>query len=231
MSRGISLGRSNLRDVILILSCISAWFFPVSPLKIGVSLGLLGAGCCLHLLVKGVLIRNTVLCKDGIYKFTRHPYYTSNYLIDISFCLLSGNTYLVLAYPFLFFWAYGPTLKKEEHYLASEHETQFFPYALETAQVLPDAVSMSHWKEFLKGFSTSRISSREIARIMRFCIGAAFVLLIHDVRKEGLNELLPMRANDYGAFLYLCAIVILSAAQFVMLRRAKNSLRSEGRSG
>jgi protein-S-isoprenylcysteine O-methyltransferase Ste14 len=94
-----SLARSNLRGAVLLLGCGSAYFFPASPLKIGISLLLLGAGCLLHLLVKGVLIRNTVLCKEGIYTFTRHPYYTANYLIDTGFCLLSGNTYLLLAYP------------------------------------------------------------------------------------------------------------------------------------
>jgi len=186
MSRKFSLTRSNLRDAVLVLSCISAYFFPVSLLRIGISLCLLGAGCFLHFLVKGVLIRNTVLCREGIYTFTRHPYYTANYLIDIGFCLLSGNTYLVLAYPFLFFWAYGPTLRKEERYLTSAYGDQYVRYSLATAQVLPDRESMHRWRDFLKGFSISRISNRERARIARFCIGAATILLLHDIREEGL---------------------------------------------
>ena len=65
------------------------------------------------------MIRNRVLCTQGAYAVVRHPYYLANYLIDIGFCLASGNVYLVLAYPFLFFWAYGPTLRSEESLLAS----------------------------------------------------------------------------------------------------------------
>jgi protein-S-isoprenylcysteine O-methyltransferase Ste14 len=51
----------------------------------------------------------------------RHPYYLANYLIDTAFCLLSGNSYLLLAYPFLFFWSYGPTFRKEETALKGRH--------------------------------------------------------------------------------------------------------------
>jgi protein-S-isoprenylcysteine O-methyltransferase Ste14 len=62
----------------------------------------LAVGSLLHFVVKGVLIRNSVLCKDGIYSVVRHPYYLANYIIDSSFCLITGNMYLVFMYPFLF---------------------------------------------------------------------------------------------------------------------------------
>ena len=51
----------------------------------------------------------------------RHPYYLSNFAIDYSFCVLSGNPYLLLIYPFLFFWSYQPTMSEEEHFLHSIH--------------------------------------------------------------------------------------------------------------
>jgi hypothetical protein len=220
-----SLTRSNLRDAVLLLGCASAYFFTASPLKTGISLGLLGAGCFLHLLVKGVLIRNTMLCKEGIYRLTRHPYYTANYLIDTGFCLLSGNTYLVLAYPFLFFWAYGPTLRKEERYLTSVYGDQYRSYSLTTAQVLPDRHSVRRWKDFLKGFSISRISYREGARLARFCAGAAVILLLHDVRAEGFGELLPLHPQDYDGLVFLGLIALFSATELIILRRAKASLQ------
>ena len=86
---------------------------------------LLAIGCFLHIVAKGVLIRNVVLCNRGIYAVVRHPYYLANYLIDSSLCVLSGNLYLVAAYPFLFFWSYGPTLRKEESFLASKYGDAF----------------------------------------------------------------------------------------------------------
>jgi len=222
MSRRPSLTRSNLRDSILVLSSISACFCPVSSLRIGISLGLLACGCFLHLLVKGVLIRNTVLCREGIYRFTRHPYYTANYLIDTGFCLLGGNTYLVLAYPFLFFWAYGPTLRKEEGYLTSVYGDQYVHYSHTTAQVLPDPQSVSRWKEFLGGFLISRISYREWARITRFCMAAAVILLLHDVRAEGIGEL-SLHPQDYDGLFFLALIALFSALELLLLLKRKAS--------
>ena len=101
-----SLTRRNLRDLIVALSLASAALFPVSNAKMYLAFGLLGLGCFLHFVSKGILIRNVVLCNKGIYQVVRHPYYLASYLIDSSFCLLSGNIFLVVLYPFLFFWAY-----------------------------------------------------------------------------------------------------------------------------
>jgi protein-S-isoprenylcysteine O-methyltransferase Ste14 len=214
------INRSNLRDIVVVLSCILALFYPANDTKIILSLLLLAAGCFLHLLVKGVLIRNTVLCKGGIYRLTRHPYYTSNYLIDLSFCLLSGNSYLLLAYPFLFFWAYGPTLRKEESYLASRYE-DYVQYGLETPQVLPDGHALSHWRGFFRGFSIKRITAYELSRVMRFWTIACFMVLLHDVRTEGLAELSPFHASDSDGFAFLILFMSLAFVQFIMSRRAK----------
>ena len=212
--------RGNLRDIVVAVSCILALFSPVNGTKTAISLLLLMAGCLLHMLVKGVLIRNTVLCREGIYRLTRHPYYTSNYVIDLSFCLLSGNSYLLLAYPFLFFWAYGPTFRKEESYLASKYE-EYAQYGLETAQVLPDGGALRHWKDFLRGFSIKRITSNELARVMRFWTIACFMLLLHDVRVEGLKELSPRYHGEHDALILFICVTVLAALQFLLSRRAK----------
>ena len=222
------LTRSNLRDVTLVLSSVAAYFCPVSILRTGLSLGLLGVGCCLHLLVKGELTRNTVLCREGIYRFTRHPYYTANFLIDIGFCLLSGSIYLVLVYPFLFFWAYGPTLRDEERYLTSLYGDQYACFSHATAQVLPDGQSVVHWKNFLRGFSASRISYRERARIVRFCIGAAVILLLHDIGEEGIGEIISLHPQDYDGFVFLGLIVLFVVAQLGFLLSARTSLPEQG---
>jgi hypothetical protein len=212
--------RGNLRDIVVVVSCTLALFYPVNNTKIAISLLLLMAGCFLHLLVKGVLIRNTVLCSEGIYRLSRHPYYTSNYVIDLSFCLLSGNSYLVLAYPFLFFWAYGPTFRKEESHLASKYQ-EYSRYGLETPQVLPDGHALRHWKAFLRGFSIKRVTSNELARVMRFWTTACFIVLLHDVTVEGLKEFSFGYHTDHDGLMLLACLMLLATLQFILGRHAR----------
>jgi Isoprenylcysteine carboxyl methyltransferase (ICMT) family len=216
--------RGNLRDIVVVVSCILALFYSVNGTKTVISLLLLAAGCFLHLLVKGVLIRNTVLCREGIYRLSRHPYYTSNYLIDLSFCLLSGNSYLLLAYPLLFFWAYGPTFTKEESYLSSKYE-EYSQYRLETPQVLPDGRALGYWRDFLRGFSIKRVTRTELARVIRFWTIACFMLLLHHLRAEGLREISPLSHRDHDRLILLACLAVLVTLQFILNRGAKEKAR------
>ena len=123
--------RSNLRDIIIIICIFSSVVYDLDKVRLILSFFLLTFGCFFHYVTKGVLIRNVILCKEGTYNVVRHPYYMANYLIDSSFCLLSGNIYLFFAYPFLFYWSYGPTIRQEESMLAEIHGEDFLKYSLE----------------------------------------------------------------------------------------------------
>ena len=103
-----ALTRSGVRDLVILLCAVSAVFYTPSAVQVGVGFFLLFLGSFIHFVSKGVLIRNEVLCKDGIYSIVRHPYYLANYLVDSGFCVLSGNSYLLLIYPFLFFGVTDP---------------------------------------------------------------------------------------------------------------------------
>ena len=131
------LNRSNLRDITIIVALISSLVYNLDVVRLLISFLLLSFGCFFHYVTKGVLIRNVVLCKDGTYSVVRHPYYMANYLIDSAFCLLSGNVYLLLVYPFLFYWSYGPTIRKEESVLAGIHGEEFLRYSLDVPQIFP----------------------------------------------------------------------------------------------
>ncbi len=170
------LNRANLRNLIRLLSYISVIFWAAGKGETIIAFVLLGVGCFIHYITKGVLIRNVIMCNNGIYGIVRHPYYMANYLIDTSFCLLSGNPYLLLVYPFLFFWVYGPTLKKEEKFLATTHNEPYIEYMLDVPQVFPDSYFIKYLKGILSGFSKKRISRNEIARIMRFWATGFFIL-------------------------------------------------------
>ena len=218
------LTRSRLRDVVLFLCCASALLRPIGTGGLAVGFALLAIGCALHLVSKGILVRNTVLCENGIYGFVRHPYYLSNYVIDSAFCVLSGNAYLLLIYPFLFFWAYGPTMRKEEALLGSLHEAAFARHSTEVPQVFPERASFRHWKSAFEGFSLTRITWKESGRIARFLSLGFFLLLIHELRADGLaglREIIRPTRLDYDETLYAALVALLYGASIVLLSRAK----------
>jgi hypothetical protein len=214
------LDRGNLRNIVILISAISAVFYPIKGLKITFSLTILAAGCALHFIVKGVLVRNKILCKDGVYTIVRHPYYLANYLIDSSFCLLSGNSYMILLYPFLFFWAYGPSLKQEENLLASLHGEIYLNHHFQTPQVFPYALSIKQWQKTLRAFSMSRITSQEIKRIFRFW-GIAFLLIfLHDIRLEKFLEIkLLSEIKDIGNLFVLGLCLMFFFISFTIPRK------------
>jgi len=216
------LNRGNLRDIVIVLAILFSMAGPEPEhLSYLLPLGVLTIGCFLHFIVKGQLIRNAVLCTEGAYAIVRHPYYLANFIVDCAFCLLSQNFYLIFAYPFLFFWAYGPDIRQEEQRLAFLHPKQFYSYCTAVPQIFPDSNSIRNFKKLLKNTSFSRITSNEIKRISRFIAVACFIILCREIRTDGWAELMLWRTPlDYDSLL----MVILSALLFLyslMGRRRK----------
>jgi protein-S-isoprenylcysteine O-methyltransferase Ste14 len=221
------LTRSTLRDIVLFLSCLSALFCDIGTLGRIVGFSILAAGCILHILTKGILVRNVTLSEKGIYRFVRHPYYLSNYLIDSSFCLLSGNPYLPVLYPFLFFWAYGPTLRKEEAYLASLHPVAFARHSEEVPQLFPDRASLRSWIAFCEGFSRKRVTCKECGRIARFLSLGLLIVLFHEIRTDGflgtLWSIIQPNSLDYDESLIAFLIISLYGASQLFQNRARRN--------
>jgi protein-S-isoprenylcysteine O-methyltransferase Ste14 len=224
------LNRGKLRDVVLLCCFVSALFYGVSSIGTVIGFTMLAAGCFLHVVAKGILIRNVVLCSGGIYGIVRHPYYLANYLIDSSFCVLSGNSYLLLAYPFLFFWSYGPTLREEETLLKESYGNAFVNDSLTVPQVFPDTGSLRRLGRLFEGFSPNRITVKECARVTRFLSVGFAVTLIHQLKPEGLSGvwhlLLPTR-HDYSEFLLALLAAVLFAISSALVMSKYNS-RAEG---
>jgi hypothetical protein len=225
------LTRSKLRDVILLLCFASSLIFGVGNLGTIVGLTMLVAGCFLHLVAKGILIRNVVLTNRGVYGVVRHPYYLANYLIDTSFCVLSGNPYLLLIYPFLFFWAYGPTLRNEEKLLSERYGNAFLDDSSAVPQVFPDSGSLGGLRKLFEGFSLKRITAKECSRVARFSAVGFVITLIHELKPEGLSGLkhllIPTR-HDYDEFVFMVAVAILLLLSLVFIKRAGNNLVETG---
>jgi steroid 5-alpha reductase family enzyme len=185
--------------------------------------GLLGAGCFLHVVTKGQLIRNVVLCRSGVYEIVRHPYYLANYAIDSAICLLSGNIYLVAIYPFLFFWAYGPAFREEETHLASQHGDSFYQHTACTPQVFPSGDSVPRWNSLREGYSAKRVTLKEWARVARFWASALFIVSVHETKIEGLHALCDRR--DLDAYVLFGLVVVLSVTSSFLLARTKRQSR------
>jgi protein-S-isoprenylcysteine O-methyltransferase Ste14 len=205
--------RANLRNLIRFLSYLSVAVFSVNKVEITVAFFILAAGCLVHFITKGVLIRNVVMCNNGIYGVVRHPYYMANYLIDASFCLLSGNPYLVFIYPFIFFWVYGPTLRKEEKYLAATHNEPYIEYMLDVPQVFPDSYLIKYMQGVFAGFSKKRISRNEVSRIMRFWATAFFICFLHTLKSVNLH------INLKSSVFIMLAVVFYVVSIFVRGKR------------
>jgi protein-S-isoprenylcysteine O-methyltransferase Ste14 len=224
------LNRSNLRDIIVVISLLSALWYNIDLSVLFISFLLLSFGCFFHLLTKGVLIRNVVLCKDGTYSIVRHPYYMANYLIDSSFCLMSGNVYLLLIYPFLFYWAYGPTIRKEERYLARLYNDDFFNYTLDIPQIFPDSYSIkTNWKEVINGFSVKRLTRNEVSRFARFWATGFAIIFVHSLASTGLvyRKISPLHLlNGYTGLFLLSIVAALFVFSIVMRRSKKDAERA-----
>lgn len=212
------LTRSRLRDVVILLSFCSAFFFDAGPTGLVLSLFILAIGSFLHVLAKGVLIRNEVLCKDGIYAVVRHPYYLANYLVDTGFCLASGNKYLLLCYPFLFFWSYGPTLGKEERTLLERHGEAVVEQIMTTPQLYPDRRSASGLGALLRGFSFSRISAKEVWRNIRFWLVWLGICVVGSPGVSGI----PAR-HDVTRCLFPVAVCVALLGVFTRMGQNRGS--------
>ncbi|OPY69506.1 MAG: hypothetical protein A4E62_01805 [Syntrophorhabdus sp. PtaU1.Bin002] len=220
------LNRSKLRDVVLLSCFASALVYGVSSISITVGFVMLVSGCFLHVVAKGILIRNIVLCNRGLYKVVRHPYYLANYLIDSSFCVLSGNPYLLLVYPFLFFWAYGPTLRTEEGLLNERYGAAFLNDSFMIPQVFPDVASVKGLRKLFDGFSLKRITAKECSRVARFASMGFAITLIHELKREGLSGLkhllIPTR-HDYDEFIFVLVTITLLFLGLVFAQVANNN--------
>ncbi|HOE17362.1 MAG TPA: isoprenylcysteine carboxylmethyltransferase family protein [Syntrophorhabdaceae bacterium] len=220
------LTRRNLRDLVIALSAGSAIPFDTGNAEKCIAFGMLGLGCFIHCISKGTLIRNVVLCTKGIYQVVRHPYYLANYLIDWSFCLLSGNLFLLLLYPFLFFLAYGPTIRSEEQLLFVKHSGAFIKSTIKIPQVFPDIHSLRNISMIFDGFSPRRITRKECFRITKFFAVSIFLASIHYIGEDitsalcqngfssiqGFKELLSFLSVSFLIVFYITRGIFLSTS-------------------
>jgi hypothetical protein len=213
---------------------MSTVFFGITTGEAVIGFLLLAVGCFVHFLSKGVLIRNTVLTRRGIYGMVRHPYYLANFVIDSGFCALSGNLYLFLIYPFLFFWSYQPTMKEEEAHLESIHGDAFIRYRSCVPGIFPDRASLEGWRTLFEDFSRKRITWKECGRILRFWSIGLFIMLLHEFVTKGLSVLTDLfhpswHDVDTSLLVPLTIIVFMASAVIARIARKRKSSANSSR--
>jgi hypothetical protein len=149
----------------------------------------------------------------------RHPYYLANYIIDSSFCLITGNMYLVFMYPFLFFWAYGPVMKQEEDHLRTIHGERYALFADITPQAFPGPFSLRGFKRLLFGFTALRITPKELNRLSRFWGVAFFLAVLQELRVDALPLLRWSHIRrDWDAMLFLILALLMLTMNLIVPR-------------
>jgi len=226
--REIRLFRGNVRDVVVLLALAALLAAAgTGPVRTGLAFGILASGCLIHLLVKGQLIRNVVLCSEGAYAIVRHPYYFANFVIDASFCVMSGSEALLFAFPFLFFWGYGSSLNEEEQLLESIHGEAYRAYRAKVPQLFPSTGAFGHLRALLTSFTWSRITPNEWKRILRLVSTASLLAFVgHAGGARGLGTLAAGPAalrNDVEALVYGGLTVACFLLALLIPRHRKNT--------
>jgi len=129
------LNRRHVHDLTLALALFSAG--QSTRVWAAVGLTLFALGLALHVWSKCVLVRNVQLCTEGPYALCRHPFHLSNILFDLGICTMTGNVWLLVLYPILFWAAYRPTIQSEESSLAAIYGEAHAKYRATTPLILP----------------------------------------------------------------------------------------------
>lgn len=98
------LRRHRVHDLALLFAVLGASHTTVMFITAGTVVFLMGY--LLTIWSKLVLIRKKELATCGPYAICRHPFYTGNALLDLGLILISGNIWILLFYPFLFWMGY-----------------------------------------------------------------------------------------------------------------------------
>lgn len=97
----------------------------------------------------GCIEKIEMLSQSGPYLLCRHPLYLGNFLVGISYCLISGIWYSYFLLIILFLFFYYPLILQEEKFLKDKFAEEYLKYQLRVPCFIPE---FSRIKE-CKGFS------------------------------------------------------------------------------
>lgn len=94
-------------------------------------------GSVYHFVCKCYLQQNRELTVSGPYRFTRHPFYLANLIVEVGLLVIIGNPWLAICYLSVWFWIYGRTIQHEEATLATLFGDAFANYRRSVPRLFP----------------------------------------------------------------------------------------------
>lgn len=116
---------------------IVAIFGKGSKMDIAKGLPFIIIGEFLRFLSAGIIKKNEVLTKEGIYSLCRNPLYLGSFLIGIGFSIASNNIWIFLYFFLSFLIIYPLTIKKEEEFLIKKFGEEYSEYRKRVPAFLP----------------------------------------------------------------------------------------------
>jgi hypothetical protein len=140
----------------------------------GASLAALGLA--LQSWSKAVLRRNRELSASGPYAICRHPFYLGNFVFDLGLCVMSGNPWLVAAYPFLFWLGYRSTIRHEEALLRRLFGRAHVAFCQHTPRLCPNLLGLARrWRSSCS--LQVMLRERQVSRALRLLALPLLVVL------------------------------------------------------
>ncbi|MCM8804060.1 MAG: isoprenylcysteine carboxylmethyltransferase family protein [Candidatus Omnitrophica bacterium] len=108
-------------------------------------------------LSSGIIKKNEILTKEGLYSLCRNPLYFGSFLVSFGFAISSCSLF-VWAYFIIFFpLIYIPTIKNEEIFLENKFGEEFKKYKKEVPSFFPVFKKVN----IFKGFSLKKFKENQ----------------------------------------------------------------------
>jgi len=141
-----------------------------------IGLLLILGGIATRLVASATLVKDRVLCIEGIYALTRNPLYLGSSLIGLGFAFLATSEWLLGAYVLILVPIYIRMIHLEEHYLSQLFPGEFERYMKSVPRFFPRLDSGK-----IRGTMSREklVRSRELTSAMLFLVIAALILFLH----------------------------------------------------
>ncbi len=141
-----------------------------------VGLVLILSGIAIRLIASATLVKDKVLCVDGIYALTRNPLYLGSALIGLGFAMLAALDWLLGVYVLILVPVYIRMIFIEERFLSQLHPAEFEQYRKAVPRFFP-SFEIRKIRDTLN--HERLVRSKELISALLFLVIAALILLIH----------------------------------------------------
>jgi len=222
----LGLHRGNLRTALVAGGCLVG-----RPDALSVAAGgvLVAAGLALHLASKGALRQNRELATAGPYRWTRHPFYLANLVIDVGLGVAIAQPLLLAAYLPVWMHVYGATMRREEALLRSLFGDAYGRYAARVPRLLPRRRPAPR-DPGDPGFSwrnPNLVSGAEFARIAGVLATLPLLWLVARARALLLDPAAPdslVLAHEAAALALLASLKVLQHGLAQRFKRGRTVL-------